>query len=312
MKGYNFFFDELLPSFERSEEIYLERDYYAPSFYCLLASSLYSKNYIERYFSFHPEMEWYLKVINFNYTVFSQGKADTIARPNAAINYSPLVRLASANDVDNATSTINSCIRHFAGNNPNMSLLYKVVGELHDNVCSHGLKTGFSLAQKTKIPNQNDYYFEFSVADSGLGFLHELKRARIKGIENDVDAIEWCVMEGHSTKLPPEDFVQSLREDFLGSVPSSHLVQTRDDGSNHQGLGLFHLISLVDKFNGELLVASGFGRLTVKDGVRRTFIDTSYWQGVAISVKLKESELQMQAKREIDDELAEVMRALES
>jgi len=66
-------------------------------------------------------------------------------RLNEGRNYASITALRNAEQVDNATTTINNCIRSLAGNNDSkgISELTKVVGELHDNVWSHGKSTGF-------------------------------------------------------------------------------------------------------------------------------------------------------------------------
>ncbi|MDO9316599.1 MAG: hypothetical protein Q7V56_00160 [Gammaproteobacteria bacterium] len=67
-----------------------------------------------------------------------------------------------------------------------------VVGELHDNVWSHGKSTGFSMAQKFKVPYEEDYFIEFALADMGLGLRGEMIRAG-KEVSSHEAAIEWCL-----------------------------------------------------------------------------------------------------------------------
>lgn len=263
---------------------------------------------MERFFDCHPKISGYLRTIGFNAAVFN-AQQHNVSRVTIGTNYSPLVKLTSQADVDSATTTINSCIRQFACRNRNISRLCHVVGELHDNVWAHGNATGFSMAQKWKVPNENDYFLEFGIADSGLGFLVELKNAKVP-VLNHVDAINWCIQEGNSTKIIRDDFAQVLPSDFLGAVPVSHTVPYRTDGSNHQGLGLYQLVELVSEFNGELNILSGDHYLHVRHGVSEYRPVDIPWQGVAISCRFRESHLNIELKDVSDDELTQIMRDL--
>ena len=62
---------------------------------------------------------------------------------------------ANEESTDSATQTVNGCSReHFdgLGFDAFADKLCGVVGDLHDNVWSHGKSTGFSMAQKWKMP----------------------------------------------------------------------------------------------------------------------------------------------------------------
>ena len=78
--------------------------------------------------------------------------------------------------------------------------MFDVIGELHDNVWSHGNSFGFSIAQKYKDK------IIFAVVDTGLGFKKVLNNANIEDINSDIDAIEWCLQKGNtSTQSKIED-----------------------------------------------------------------------------------------------------------
>ena len=74
------------------------------------------------------------------------------ARRGEGMNYSSIVHLDCEEATDTATVTINQCIRRFMREHPQyksfVSNLCDVVGDLHDNVWSHGKNSGFSMAQK--------------------------------------------------------------------------------------------------------------------------------------------------------------------
>jgi hypothetical protein len=210
-------------------------------------------------------------------------------RRNSGNNYSELVLLNSVDDTDKATSTINSCIRSlfwtqelscFSQN------LCDVVGDLHDNVWSHGKSTGFSMAQKWSDYSTRQDCFEFALADCGLGFLQELKRVGLI-IENDEKAIEWCVVEGNSSKKqkPTNDWSQRLPQDISGN-PMPNIGQIVDSENHHMGLGLAKLLNLVNTYQGQLWLASGEKTLVVEPNGNNFFKTNALkWQGVALACR---------------------------
>jgi hypothetical protein len=111
------------------------------------------------------------------------GAEDTyrFARINVGVNYSPLVSLNSEQVVDAATSAMQGCIRSLVSQDINIDFaaeLCDVVGDLHDNVWSHAQSPGVSMAQKWNAPMvSGEHIIEFALADSGRGFLAELRRA---------------------------------------------------------------------------------------------------------------------------------------
>lgn len=272
--------------------IYLDQDHYSPGYLCALAAYINLNNIKEKDFDTHPDNMGYLRTLGFHKVLWSIN--DSINRMNSGKNYSPLTPLIHPSEVDVANTTINSCIRNLVSNqrSEGISDLCKVVGELHDNVWSHGKSTGFSMAQRTKVPltNGKDHFLEFALADCGLGFLEELKRAKINTNSHE-EAIKWCMKEGNSSKLKDSDeWVQRLPEDHLGEDPMGCGEYIPEN--NHQGLGLAHLIKLIKKYKGDLHLCTGDTVFVVNsEGLEKTIKIKNEWKGVAISCKFKESEL---------------------
>ncbi|WP_248738362.1 hypothetical protein [Pseudomonas sp. MWU12-2029] len=244
-------------------------------------------------------------------------------RRNAGVNYATLTPLASQDAVETATAQINGCLRAYASNgavdysrSPAFKELTHVVGELHDNVWSHGLNTGYSVAQRQSIRRGDDHAVEFSLADCGMGFFEELKRARIaakNGIRSDRDAIAWCIQEGNSSKLAAaqDDWAQSVPNDFIGGNPFGNVAMvTGENGNHHQGLGLAKLVELAETYRGVLQIASGNCLMTMRLGYNAQFrILREPWKGVAISLSLKESSL-MAAKADVAEDVEDIMKLL--
>ena len=214
-------------------------------------------------------------------------------RKNAGLNYSPITALNCPELVDVANSAICGCLRRLGdADAPGMQDLCKVVGELHDNVWSHGKDTGFSMAQKVKVGD--DYYIEFALADTGMGLKQEMERAR-RRVDSHQAAIEWCFQEGHSTKLADDDddWAQALPADHIGSSPFGPNIATKEaEGNHHQGLGLAKLMKLVRGYGGRLIFATGDSVLTVKEDGKELYSRLQReWKGVAISCRLRASAL---------------------
>lgn len=258
----------------------------------------------------------YLKAIAWHKALWGVDRY-TKERKNHGQNYSLVTPLSSAASVDTATTDISSCIRKLACgdalNRPEgISALTQVVGELHDNVWSHGFSTGFSFAQKWAVPGTQDHYIEFALADHGKGFLNELRSAGITDIESHEDAIRWCIQEGNSSKHADmqDDWAQSMPDWHTGGSVFGKAVAVREKENNHQGLGLYHLVKLINSYNGELLLATGNVCLSLKDGNETYIPMPSAWQGVAISCRFKVSELSLKSEDNIDPGILEIMKQL--
>lgn len=299
---------------EEYNEVFLPKGYYKPGFIVALTAFLYVHKVEERHFDSDPDVASYLRTMAFSKALWKI--EDSINRVNLGRNYSVITPLHSAEIVDDATSSINSCIRGMSNGvvSKGMSDLFHVVGELHDNVWSHGLSSGFSMAQRQKVPNTggDDYYFEFALADSGLGFLNEMKNSKMD-VKTHKEAIQWCVQKGNSTKHGDniDEWAQSVPADLIGANPLGTSKNVRFDGNHHQGLGLAHLVALVKKYRGKLLLVTGDICFNVDSNGKEQFLDIQKeWKGVAISCRFKESKLSEDLSGSVDAELISIMEKL--
>lgn len=249
------------------------------------------------------------------------GAVDTYEhnRSNQGINYSPLVVLDAVEQTNQATRDIAGCIRtwftddkltRFAGE------LCDVVGDLHDNVWSHAKSTGVSMAQKWSQPSASDSVFEFALADGGMGFVKELQRSGVAArerIESAKDAIAWCVVRGNSSKIRVEDpWEQRLPDDHMGN-PMGSIAKVRGHGNHHLGLGLAKLVELVEKFKGELWLASGDAMMTIdRNGLRKYQSLPFQWAGVILSCRFSVSRVEAIASADVaaGDELDALLDSL--
>lgn len=244
------------------------------------------------------------------------GERDTYPheRRLAGTNYSPLVLLESRELTEKAVGEINSCIRglflepefgEFS------AAVCELVGDLFDNVWSHGKSTGFSMAQRWRNHFTDGFYFEFAVADCGFGFLRELRRAGIRGIETDQDAIAWCIQKGNSTKKKPVDvWAQRLPPDMAGN-PMPGVGQVVESDNHHLGLGLAKLVEAVERFNGWLWLASGESMLVIGPGSERRYEDTrTPWPGVAIACRFDSAQVAERAAMKPADEFEGILKSL--
>lgn len=226
----------------------------------------------------------YLDTVGFNKVVW--GEEIHNHRHSHGKNYSPLVLLENEESVDESTNYINSCILHLAESDKNGAQdLCEIVGELTDNVWSHGEAMGFSMAQKY-AGNIN-----FALADCGKGFYQELKSANIPNINNHIDALEWCIKPGNSSKKVKQEnedsFLQRLPPDCIGN-PMPGIAKYKSD-NNHEGFGLAKLINLLTKYKGEINIISGDAKLVVSS-LKGDFpqqeissIAPNFWKGVIIN-----------------------------
>lgn len=275
-------------------QFYLPNGFYHPGYLVTMTAYLHLHRIENRGFDSHPETTGYLEAMALSSALW---RSDTYNQPrtNEGRNYSVITPLHNIESVDTATASINGCIRSLTHNAQHQGVadLCHVVGELHDNVWSHGQSSGFSMAQRTKVPNEDDHYLEFSLADCGAGFLSETNRVGMN-LQSHQEAIEWCLVEGNSTKHGDdiEEWAQFLPHDNVGGSPFGAQVDTRSDDNHHQGLGLAHLVTLVRRYGGELTLASGDTCFKIDEAGRETYSSLeNAWQGVAISCKFRESML---------------------
>lgn len=297
---------------ERSDVHLLPKGYYAPGFITVLASYLNHKGVKPEALTYACEdNRGYLAAVGLSKALW--GIDDyKYERKNAGINYSPLTLLASQDDVDQATEQINDCLRAYAkqgdidySNSPAFRDLMRVVGELHDNVWSHGMSSGFSMAQRQSIGKSSDHVIEFSLADCGLGFLGELKSAGMREIATHEEAIKWCIQEGNSSKKAAQgdDWAQSVPTDFVGENPfGAASIRPAGNGNHHQGLGLAKLVELAKKYKGVLHLASGGCAMRMSQYGDMTYQALQVpWKGVAVSLTIKESSFMSAKAAEEDD-----------
>lgn len=288
--------------------------FYTPGFWVALASLARSKAIKFDQIAFvNGSRKGYSEAIGLPSAL---GDADRypFERHNKGKKYSPLVLLESAEATDQATNVVNSCIRticeglevdKFAGD------LCEVVGDLHDNVWSHGKSTGFSMAQCWKKPYcENEYMFEFALADCGLGFLRELRRVGLT-MQDDASAINWCIEKGHSSKLvrqvKEDDWEQRLPPDVMGN-PMPGIGYVKESDNHHQGLGLAKLMSLVEGYHGELWIATGNAIFTLTaDGIRGLQAPNFPWEGVSIACRFDTSAIRLSQKTEEADSATDML-----
>jgi hypothetical protein len=286
------FLNEIDTLIDAYGEVHIERAFYTPSYLIPLVTYLNSNPIDPNKFGVDPiHNKSYFQTVGLYKQLWDI--EDQWIRINCGRTYSPIARLDSAEHVDQATSEIGSCIKSMVHQVQSVGLfrLIDVIGEVHDNVWSHGKSTGFSMAQIYKDPQLHQSFIEFTLGDQGFGFLNEMRRAG-KSVASHREAIEWCIQKGHSTKHADDEdpWLQRLPFDWVGDSPLGTFGGEVSE-NHHQGLGLFHLIELVDKFNGELYLISGNSALHIKNKVK-TYIDLSNnWQGVIISCRFDKHEL---------------------
>ncbi|EKO3524411.1 hypothetical protein K7V76_004325 [Vibrio fluvialis] len=295
---------------------YLESDFYSPGYLAALTAFLKEKRTSERGFDCDRTLNGYLETLGLYNILWDRPAPHRVAHGR---NYTPITQLSSAEATDDVTTSINGCIRHFTGyTGGGLIDLTHVVGELLDNVWSHGQSTGFAMAQKTAVPHTNgeDHYLEFSVADRGIGFLEETRRtgkAAEHNITTDLEAINWCIQRGNSTKHADDvdEWAQQIPPEHIGESPYGSGIGSSYEVNHHQGLGLAHLVELVQNFHGKMIIASGNAMLTVEERGNRieTELDEP-WKGVAISCKFRLSSLVQEIEEEIDEDLMAIIDRL--
>ena len=244
------------------------------------------------------------------------GEPDTYPheRRRAGVNYSPLVLLESREETDQAFGEISNCIRGLFSEpeyTEFVSTICDLVGDLLDNVWSHGKSTGFSMAQKWRDRQPGGFVFEFAVADCGLGFLREVRRAGFRGIETDQAAIQWCVQKGHSTKMKPvSDWAQRLPQDIMNN-PMPNVGHVVESDNHHLGLGLAKLLEGVERFNGSLWLASGASMLVIQPNKAHVYEELRIpWQGVAIACRFESARVDEHLAARPKDEFEDILKTL--
>lgn len=194
---------------EQQAIIICDTDFLKPSYLVTMAAYITKHKIPSKNFQIGQNHRGYLDTIGF---CSLWGNTYDIHRPNLGRNYSMLTLLDNEHATDTANTQIISCISHFTNNDTSDGIgsLKEVVGELHDNIWSHGRSTGFSMAQK-----YSNGKIEFALADCGMGFLNELRRIGME-IASHKEAIEWCIKKGNSSKK-----IESERHDNWGTTTTS-------------------------------------------------------------------------------------------
>src|SRR5450830_211626 len=261
------------------------------------------------------EMAKYSSAIGFPRLVWGEDHYQPI-RVNEGRNYSSLTLLDIPEATDIATGRINNCIRQLLPNEEFRDFvndLCSVVGDLHDNVWSHGLSSGVSMAQKWRATSygQDESFLEFALADCGTGFKTELGRVGIN-LQHDHEAIEWCIVEGHSTEKRKyvDDWAQSLPGDIMGN-PIPGIGQAKVNDNHHMGLGLAKLVKLIQKFHGQLWLASGTDILIIESDGNKSYESLAFpWKGVAVACRFCTADIRRAVRDEQDPEIDDLIRML--
>lgn len=201
--------------------------------------------------------------------------------------YSPLARLAQHCEVEAATDTVAGCLRERMGagdHEHTVNEIFRVIGELHDNVASHARGAGYSALQvysRGAVPR-----VEFAVVDGGVGLLANARCAD-PAIDRHESAIRWALIQGNTSARAPDAMAQSLPEDATFN-PFPPSVPLRFTENHHLGEGLWQLRRLVVDLDGSLWVMTGNADLLVTPenhagSYRRR---ATVWSGLAIEVNL--------------------------
>ena len=128
---------------------YGARGFFAPADIVLLSAVVekyhYEKDFIS---SIESDAESYLRTIGVYEKLW--GMTDNWQRPNKGYRYATLAKLEDPYAVNAANDQLKSCINSNLPHDippASRTALNHVIGELHDNVWSHGKSTGFSMAQ---------------------------------------------------------------------------------------------------------------------------------------------------------------------
>ena len=298
----------------KSNNVFIGLDYKPPGYWTALAAYCRAKKIKFEELDFaDAKIKGYASAIALEHAL-NGTDGYNFERKKLSVIYSPLVLIDCADNTDKATSTINRCIRA-QFDDPNLSdfvrELCDVVGDLHDNVWSHGKSTGFSMAQKWEGFSAKTSYFEFALADCGYGFLSELQRVGIPQTQDDEAAIKWCIEKGNSSKKKNQDeWLQRLPQDITNN-PMPGFGQAVMSENNHQGLGLAKLIELIDCYRGQLWLASGEKTLVINNNGNRSFRkNVQKWQGVALACRFDTEQVKNYKMPNEDEVIASLLNLL--
>lgn len=242
----------------------------------------------------------YLNTIDFYNLVWNEPRTNkqwTVGR-----SYCPLIELSSPEHTDTATTIIGNILERRCGEDAYSVI--DVIGELIDNVWSHGKALGYAVAQVSRDD------IKFSVVDIGKGFKNVLQEANISGIKSDIDAINWSIQKGHTSKGQEDEWAQFLPFDSYEN-PFSSGVPIKEEENHHEGLGLYKLVDLVQKTKGNLSILSGQGLKFISAERELDSELKNHWQGVVIYCTLNirniKNALQNSDASDIDAILKEIL-----
>ena len=281
---------------EENGTLHIPGNFSTPGFWVILAAYAKLKHIEKEHIFFeNSKLKDYASAIGLSKTLWDSDDFQR-NRKNEGQNYSSLECLDRPESTDKATSCINSCVRKmFSSVDVSdffVAQMCDVIGDVHDNVWSHGMASGFSVAQRwsPRLNEEDDYLFEFALADAGIGLLGEINRCGLKVANNHREAIEWCIQEGNSTKKPhtEDDWAQTMPADLINN-PLRGIEKTNfSNGNHHQGLGLSKLLRLVEAAGGQLWLASGNCALQRTSNGQPSYMTlTSSWSGVALACRFR-------------------------
>lgn len=242
----------------------------------------------------------YLNTIDFYNLVWNEPR--TNKQWAVGRSYCPLIELSSPEHTDTATTIIGNILERRCGEDAYSVI--DVIGELIDNVWSHGKALGYAVAQVSRDD------IKFSVVDIGKGFKNVLQEANISGIKSDIDAINWSIQKGHTSKGQEDEWAQFLPFDSYEN-PFSSGVPIKEEENHHEGLGLYKLVDLVQKTKGNLSILSGQGLKFISAERELDSELKNHWQGVVIYCTLNirniKNALQNSDASDIDAILKEIL-----
>ncbi len=270
-----------------------------PAHTTMLAAFIVRNQQTEDFILPDSKVESYLDTIDFYSLLWGKPRGNT--QRSAGMTYCPLIELSSPVQTDTAATTIAGILLRHCGEY--IYPLVEVIGELLDNVWAHGKAVGYAAAQ---VVGQE---ICFAVSDLGKGFLQVLKEARISGIESDLDAINWGLQEGHTSKGIEDDWAQALPFDSRDN-PFSPGVPTRDEDNHHEGLGLYKLVELVRHTQGSMAILSGYGLKTLQGAEAQDREIEDFWQGAVISCSFNLRMLRQYAQEQRSADLDTIINAI--
>lgn len=268
----------------RDHELPYTVEWVSPILSCLFAAGSIADRSTIHKINFSSSVEGYANSCGL--TDVLVGKPMTLTRSGRqGATYTRITRLATHSEVDHCNSIINDLIfEQFSGFSESIvSLLAKVVGELHDNVASHASGVGFSAAQV--YTDGSNRRIEFAIVDAGCGMLKNVRTIN-PSIQTDPEAIGWCLKRGHTTaKYTGDGWEQRVPEDMVAfPFPVSTSRVTSED--HHIGEGLWALSELIRITQGALWILSGAGEYRYLNEEVRLAESQITWPGVAIEFEL--------------------------